>query len=381
MPSTVAIAGTLDTKSNEVRHLVRAAEARGLVTRTVDMTPALWSPAETYRSRADVMAAAADGIAAELLRLSGRGELDGLIAIGGATGSALIAPALKRLPLGVPKLLVSPITTGDTAPYVETTDTVLVAPIVDFVGRSAYADQALERAAAIAEALIGFGSDYPDGSETHVGVTAFGVTSELVDLLGSRLAPEGTQLAVFSANGSGGRAFERFVREHRVFGAFDVTTSEIADEVCGGVLSAGSSRLTGAGSAGLPQVVLPGGIDFLNFGAKNSVPAAYAGRRQIEHTSNVTLVRTSADDNRRIAQTMASRLIRATAPVTIIVPLRGFSAVSEPGAPFSDPEADAAFLDALTDAFDGDIRTVDAPLNSKEVAAEILGVAAGWEQT
>jgi uncharacterized protein (UPF0261 family) len=326
------------------------------------------------------LAAAADAIAAELVRRHARGELAGVMAVGGATGSALVAPTLKRLPLGVPKVLVSPIVAGDTAPYIETTDTVLVAPIVDFVGRSAYADAALERAVTIMAALVADVAPYPDGSRTHIAATAFGVTSDLVERLAGHLAREGKCLAVFSANGSGGRAFERFVSERRVLGAFDITTSELADELCGGVLSAGNSRMTAAARAGVPQVVLTGAVDFLNFGAQASVPDRYAQRPRIEHTATVTLVRTNEADNRTIARAMAERLNRANAPVTVVVPLRGFSAVSEPDAPFWNPDADHAFLETLTDAFHGDVRTVDAPLNSDDVAAEILSASAEWEQ-
>jgi uncharacterized protein (UPF0261 family) len=379
--AALAVAGTLDTKAAEVEFLVAAATARGLATTTIDLAPAQWVPVNDQDSRADVMAAAADRIADDLLRRHRDGTLAGLVAVGGATGAALIAPALKRLPLGLPKVLVSAIAAGDTAPYVETTDTVLVAPIVDFVGRSAYGDVALERAAAIAAALIAEGTPYPDARATHIAVSAFGVTSSLVERLGSELEADGIQLAVFSANGSGGRGFERFIGERRVFGAFDITTSEIADEVCGGMLSAGSGRLTAAAASGVPQAVLPGGVDFLNFGSVATVPDRYAQRARIEHTSTVTLVRTSAEDNRRIARTMAQRLNGAKAPATFVVPLKGFSAVSAPDAPFWDPEADAAFLDELTDVFDGEIRTVDAPINSAEVAAELVRISDGWEQT
>jgi uncharacterized protein (UPF0261 family) len=377
----LAVAGTLDTKGAEVEYLIACAAARGLATATIDLTPAEWVAVDGHESRADLMAAAAERIADDLVRRHRDGRLAGLVAVGGATGAALIAPALKALPLGVPKVLVSAIAAGDTAPYVEATDSVLVAPIVDFVGRSAYGDAALERAAAIAAGLIADGAPYPDAGATHIAVSAFGVTSGLVARLGAQMQAEGIQLAVFSANGSGGRGFERFVGEGRVFGAFDITTSEIADEVCGGVLSAGSGRLTAAGAAGVPQVVLPGGIDFINFGAVATVPDRYAERARIEHTSTVTLVRTSAEDNRAIARAMAERLNRATAHAMVLVPLQGFSAVSGPGAPFADSDADAAFLEELTDLFDGEIRTVDAQINSAEVADELVRISHQWEQS
>ncbi|HLS91772.1 MAG TPA: Tm-1-like ATP-binding domain-containing protein [Limnochordia bacterium] len=376
------VIGTMDTKQEEIRYLCSRLEELGLGAEIVDSTPAQWMTLEEGRSsRDEVMRLAAARIAEHVQALAAQGQADGVVAIGGASGAALAAPALQSLPLGFPKVLVSPVASGDTAPYVDTSDVVLIPPIVDFVGLNAYAQRALDSAAVTLAALIERYQPYPDAGASTLAATAFGVTSPLVSLLHERLKAEGLRQAVFVCNGTGGRAYERFVAEGRVFGAFDVTTSELADELFGGVLSAGPARLTTAARLGVPQVVLPGAMDFINFGPVETVPEVFRDRPIIRHTPQVTLVRTSPEENERLAQTMAQRLRAGGGSLTIVVPLRGFSKVSEPGRPFYDPKADRAFLDTLVRELGSDpIITVDAPLNSDEVAAAVLKASEPWRR-
>lgn len=376
---TIAILGTLDTKESELDFLSRCVRARSARPLIVDTTPLRWVSDSASYSRAELMSAAGIQIADDLIPRFQQGEFAGVIVIGGATGSALGIATIQRLPLGVPKVLVSPIVAGDTLPYVDTTDLILVSPIVDFVGRSAYADEALERAASIAAALVAEHRVYPDAASNHIGVTAFGVTSPLVQRLGQALANEGTRVAVFSANGVGGRSFERFVDEGRVFGAFDVTTSELADELFGGVLSAGATRLTAAATNHVPQVVLPGALDFINFHAESSVPEHLSSRPRIAHTASVTLVRTSTQENVLLAKTVADRLRPGLDATSVVLPLRGFSILSERGGPFWDPIADAAFIETLESELRGAALTrVDAPINSDAVCHAVLEASGPW---
>lgn len=374
------VLGTADTKGEEVEFLAAALASKGLEVEVIDMTPAQWlKPGDDTSSRSRVMEQAAARIAEAVEARVEAGEAGGVIAIGGASGAALASPALQRLPLGFPKVLISPVVSGETTAYIDTSDVVMVPPVVDFAGLNAYAERALETAATTLFALMQQAAPYPDARASTLAVTAFGVTTPLVEMIGRSLKETGVRQAVFSCNGTGGRAYERFIAEGRVFGAFDLTTSELADEMLGGVLAAGPTRLTSASRRGVPQVVLPGAMDFINFGRFETVPEHLRDRPIVRHTPEVTLVRTSADENERLGRLMAERLKAGGGPFTVIVPLKGFSLLSEPGKPFYDPQADEALLEALREELGDDhVLTVDAPINSVEVANEVLRVSEPW---
>lgn len=377
------VIGTMDTKGDEMEFLAARLRERGaVVVQLLDATPSKWlSEEDEPESRRAVMDVAAARIAERVRSLHEQGLVGGVVAIGGASGAALVAPALQTLPLGLPKVLVSPIVSGVTTPYVGTSDTIMIPPIIDFTGLNAYAEKALDTAAATLVALMDSGDVYPEAGSSTIAGTGFAVTTPLVSSLSRALHAENLRQAVFVCNGIGGRSYERFIEEGKVFGAFDVTTSELADEMLGGVLSAGPTRLTTASRLDVPQVVLPGAVDFINFGPMETVPNHYRDRHIVQHTPQVTLVRTSPEENERLGHRMAERLRAGSGRFTVVVPLRGFSLVSEPGKPFYDPKADQAFLDALRQELGGDaIVTVDAPLNSDEVAAEVMRVSASWRR-
>jgi uncharacterized protein (UPF0261 family) len=378
--STIVVIATLDTKLEEVSALGEELRRHGLTPLVVDSAPSSWDKEVARVERATVVAEVADAVGSEVVRLHQRGEITGVVVLGGATGAALGCRSFSRLPFGFPKVLVSPVVSGETSEYVGTADAVLVAPVVDFVGRNAYADHALARAAAVMAALVREGPSYPQEPGTHVAVTAFGVTSPLVTRLQGLLRSDGLKASVFSANGVGGDAYERFLSEQLVLGGIDITTSELADELCGGVLAAGPDRLRSAARLGLPQVVLPGGLDFINFREAGSVPGRYSGRAQVRHTPVVTLVRTDASENEAMARAIASRLEAARRPTTVIVPLGGFSLLSGKGGPFFDPQADRAFLDALRRSLSEPHRVVEleAPINSDAVAQTIIEEVRSW---
>jgi uncharacterized protein (UPF0261 family) len=376
----IAVVATRDTKEEEALELERLLAEAGWEGVAIDATPSRWLSADELAAARDaVMALAGERIAARLEQLVADGQLAGMVAIAGASGAALAAPALQRLPLGVPKVLVSPVASGVTSHYVGSSDVVLIHPVVDFCGRNAFVDRALARAAQVVTALAAGAAPYPRDAERAVGLTAFGVTGGIVDRLVPALRQRGRDAVVFSANGVGGQAFEQFLRDGRLGAAIDLTTTELADELCGGVLSAGATRLTAAADLGLPQVVLPGALDIVNFGSPDTVPAPLRGRATVHHTPSVTLVRTTPEENEELARRVAARLAPGGERAAIIVPLQGFSLLSAPGRPFHDPEADRAFLRVIRDELgDERVTAVDAPINSKEVCMEILRVSRPW---
>jgi uncharacterized protein (UPF0261 family) len=377
----IAVLATKDTKEAESAYLARLLSGLGHQIEIVDLDPSLWTNPDPGRSRAATMDMAALAVRDSLLSELSRGRCVGLCVIGGASGSAIASRLLRDAPLGVPKLLLSPIASGDTEPYIGASDTVVVSPVVDFVGRNDYVDAALERAAHLISAMVATYEPYPSSTATHFAATAFGVTSPLAAQLQEQVSREGTRLAVFSANGTGGQAYERFLAEGRVRGAFDLTMTELADELCGGVLSAGDTRGTAAGKFRVPQVMMPGALDMVNFGALESVPEVMLSRKRIEHTKSVTLVRTSPAENALLAHTIASLARLNPAGTTVIVPTRGFSLVSRPSGPFFDPEADAAFIDTLCDEPGIDVRIVDDEFNGTRTLAAVLEASETWRLT
>lgn len=368
--SNVAILATLDTKRAEAEHLARVLEAEGIDAVLLDMTPDHVLQGQRSAERGETMSRAAAAIRDTVVRAAAQEGLAGIVALGGASGAALAAGALTALPYGTPKVLVSPIASGDTRPYVGASDVVTLHPVIDFIGRNRYVDSVLERAAHI---LIGMLRSPVPAATPHedVGITAFGVTSPLVDVLRERLGGVGRHAVCFSANGAGGAGFEGFVRAGRFGSVIDATISELADELFGGVLSAGRDRLTAAAERRVPQIVLPGAADFLNFGPESQVPASMRDRPIIRHTPSVTLVRTTPAENEQLGAFVGERL--RDAPATVVVPTQGYSLVSAPGAPFADRAADDAFLAGLrTQLPEHRIRLVDAPINDDRVADEVM---------
>jgi uncharacterized protein (UPF0261 family) len=377
----IAVLATQDTKVEESEYLARGLNARGLVARVIDTRPSNWVTTEDGRSRAETMDAASAAIRDALVPELISGECEGVCVLAGATGAAIASCLLRDAPLGVPKVLISPVASGDTRPYIGASDTIVVSPVVDFVGRNDYVDAALDRVAALMQALVGAPRSYPSAAETHFAATAFGVTSQLVSELQRHVSAEGRRLAVFSANGTGGEAYERFLEEKRVRGAFDITLSELADELCGGLLTAGPARGTGAGNHGIPQIMMPGGIDFINFGPLSSVPVEIRDRKRVEHTKSVTLVRTSPDENEQLARMVATRARINAGQTTIVIPTNGFSLLSRPGGPLSDPEADAAFIDTILNEQGLDVRVVNDDINGPGTLAAVLEASNPWRRS
>ncbi|WP_255953262.1 Tm-1-like ATP-binding domain-containing protein [Streptomyces odontomachi] len=367
---TVVLIATLDTKHEECAHLQRRLTARGCHTLVVD-TGVLGTPgfaADVDRAAvaeaggADLagLAAAGDlqaavaamgrGAAAVVRRLREEERLDAVLALGGSCGTTIATEAMRALPLGVPKVMVSTMASGNTRPYVGTSDITMVHSVVDVAGLNAVSIPVLDNAAAATAGMVTAPRSAPAGTRPLIGASMIGLTTAAVDGLRARLEAEGYDVLVFHGNGSGGRSLEALASQGLLVGVADLTPTELADDLLGGVCSAGPDRLTAAGARGLPQVVSLGGLDMVMFGQRASVPARYAGRLLHSHHANVTLMRTSVADCAELGRRLARKLNAARGPVSLHLPADGLSRLSEPGGAFHDPRADAALVSALTSA-------------------------------
>ena len=388
--TAVVIAGTLDTKGEEIAFARTEAERRGLSVLVVDCGILGHPAAPADIPRAEVAAAAGADIAVlrgqasrevaipamirglEVIvrRLHAQGRLAGYLGIGGGTNAALAAAAFRVLPFGVPKLLVSTVASGNTRPFVGYKDVLLFHPVVDILGLNGVLRRVLRQAVAALAAMVGEGADEDGPAPVRVGLTAFGATTAAASRITRSLSPHAAEVLTFHARGTGGQAMEALVRDGTIRAVLDLTTTEVADEVVGGALSAGPDRLTAAAGLGIPQVVLPGAVDMVNFGPRPTVPERFGGRLLVSHTPAATLMRTTPAENERIAAFMAERLNGATGPAAVVLPLRGFSAYDAPGGPFFDPVADEAFRSTLLRLLRPHVAVhqVDAHLNDPATA-------------
>ena len=368
--AVVALIGTLDTKGAECAWLAEQLDKHGVQALFVDVGSFSASPLANISS--DDVIAAADSDAAALRERRDRGEMmqvmsvgaarivrdlavsgriHGLLALGGSGGSSVAAAAMQALPVGFPKLLVSTMASGDVKPYVGEVDATLMYSVVDVAGINSVSSQVFANAAA---AIAGMAQAYEDrlaaapaGHKPVVAVTMFGVTTPAADEARDTLTDLGYEVLVFHATGAGGRAMEKLAESGLLAGVCDLTTTELADDLVGGVLSAGPRRLEMAGRVGLPQVVSLGALDMVNFGPADTVPPEFAGRNLFVHNPTVTLMRTTPEEMTELGRRIAAKLAAATGPTELFIPLRGVSAIDVEGAPFRDTEADAALFAEL----------------------------------
>ncbi|MDP4503357.1 Tm-1-like ATP-binding domain-containing protein [Nonomuraea turcica] len=383
MPSVVLI-GTLDTKGEEYAWLrnrlveqgsdVIVVDAGvGAHDALVDITNQQVAAAAGHDVRAlkeagdrgAAVTAMGEGAAAILAGLHADGRVDAVLALGGSSGSSIAARAVRDLPIGVPKLIVSTMASGDVSPYVGAKDVTVMYSVVDIagvnrvsraiLGNAAAAAAGMARAYQLAKAVRTAAAEEPP----LIGASMFGVTTPAVDAARERLGELGYEVLVFHATGSGGRALEALAAGGMLAGVLDLTTTELADDLVGGVLSAGPERLTAAGAHGVPQVVAPGALDMVNFGPRDTVPAAFADRLLYVHNPTVTLMRTTAEEMRELGRRVAAKLREAKGPAALFVPRRGVSALDAPGAAFADPKADAACFEAMEEGLRGSGVAVD----------------------
>lgn len=394
----IALIGTLDTKGEEILFLKERLTALGATVLVIDVG-VLGEPAfEPDVSRAEIAAGA--GVRLEDLVLGGdRGQaiqtmaaglsvwfssrrtgIAGALGIGGSAGTIIATAAMRELPTGVPKLMVSTLASGNTRPYVGISDIAMLYPVADFTGLNRLTRSILANAA---NAMAGMCSLPLPGAGTGnvrpmLAATMFGVTTPCVNRMRKLLETAGFEVLVFHATGTGGQAMEQLIRDGFIRGVADMTTTELADELVGGVLSAGPNRLEAAGVAGLPQVISVGAIDMVNFGPPDSVPPEFRGRRFYQHNPAVTLMRTTVEENARLGRIIAVKANAARGPVVILLPLRGISAIDAASQPFYDPEADEALFRAIREHAKVRVIDVDAHMNDPEFAAraadELIGM-------
>src|SRR5437016_69799 len=311
----------------------------------------------------------ARGAAEVVLRLHREGRLDAVAALGGSGGSAIATAAMRALPVGVPKLLVSTLASGDTRPYVGAVDVTMMYSVVDISGVNSVSARIMSNAAAAIAGMVG--ATVPELEEKPlVGATMFGVTTPCVTRARERLEELGYEVLVFHATGAGGQSLEALVRGGFLAGVLDTTTTELADELVGGVLSAGPDRLEAAGAAGVPQVVSLGALDMVNFGPRETVPPKFEGRNLYVHNPTITLMRTTPEECAELGRQIGRKLSAAQGPTVLFVPLKGVSMIDVEGQPFYDADADAALFaglhETLADAVE--VHEVDTDINDPAFA-------------
>jgi len=322
--------------------------------------------------RGKAVAAMASGAKELISRLYAEGSFDGIMGMGGSGGSAIISAAMRALPIGVPKLLVSTLASGDTRPYVGTSDICMMYSVVDISGINRISSAILRNAAAsIAGMVKAPRKEEGPGEKPIIGATMFGVTTPCLTHAREKLEGLGYEVLVFHAVGVGGQALENLIRSGYISAVLDATTTELADEVAGGTLSAGPDRLEAAGEAGIPQVVSLGAVDMANFGPAATVPEKFKDRKFHIHNETVTLMRTTPEENAKIGKIIAEKLNAAKGKTALFIPLKGVSAIDVEGGVFYDKEADEALFSALRDNLDTDkveLTEMGCDVNSPEFA-------------
>lgn len=395
MARTVVVVGALDTKGPDFAFLVDRIAHEGLNTLVIDfgvMGEPAFSPdigrnevaaaagaaLDSFTSgdhKAEAMRAMADGLAVVVRRLFEEGRLDGIIGMGGSGGTSLITTAMRTLPVGVPKVMVSTLGGGDVSAFAGTRDITFMPSIVDVAGLNRISRRIYANAAGAIAGMVK--AEAPGGADDRPLIVAsmFGNTTHAVDHARALLEARGYEVLVFHATGSGGRTMEGLISDGFITAALDMTTTELADEVCGGILSAGPERCLAASRAGVPAVLVPGCVDMANFGAVETVPRKLRGRTLYQWNPNITLLRTNVEENRRIGEMLANAANSATGPVAIVLPHGGVSMLDSVGHEFWDPEADAACFEAIRAHLRPGIPVIDMAENINDAAFAERAVA------
>ncbi|XP_062232758.1 toMV susceptible protein tm-1(GCR26) isoform X2 [Phragmites australis] len=302
--------------------------------------------------RGEAIALMSKSLQSFLKRRYESGTLLGAVGLGGSGGTALLAPALRSLPLGVPKLIVSTVASGHTAPYVGTSDLVLFPSVVDICGINSVSRVILSNAAAAVAGMVHgilMASNESDETATKltIGITMFGVTTPCVNAVKDRLNKEGYETLIFHATGVGGKAMEELVRGGFIQGVLDITTTEVADHIVGGVMACDETRFDAIIENKIPLILSVGALDMVNFGARDTIPLAFADRKIHVHNEQVSLMRTTVEENKKFARFIADKMNKCSSKVTVYLPQKGISAIDAPGMPFYDPEATSTLLGEL----------------------------------
>ena len=376
--ATIAILGTMDTKGEEHAFVAEQIRRRGHQTLVID-TGTLEAPKlkpditrqavaaaagfdlaaiTSKRDRGEAVKAMSLGAPVILEKLARENKIDGVISLGGGGGTAIGTAAMRALPIGFPKLMVSTLASGNTAQYVGAKDIVMFPSIVDVAGINRISRLILTRAAG---AICGMVEAQPPKADDKPVIVAsqFGNTTACVDHARKILENAGYEVLVFHATGTGGRTMESLIESGMVTGVLDITTTEWADELVGGILGAGPTRLEAAARRGVPAIVTPGCLDMVNFGPPETVPAKFAGRNFYQHNPQTTLMRTTPDECAQLGKILAEKINLSTGPVTVLLPLKAISVISAPGQKFHDPSADQALFDNLKAHLRKDIPVIE----------------------
>lgn len=389
MKQTIAIVGAFDTKGEEYRFVADLIEQRGHSVLKIDfgtqgsprLKPDVTSAeiataggAESTKlqdlDRGSALSVMGDGLVRVLPSLHAQGKFQAVLALGGTGGTSVACAGMRALPLGVPKVMVSTAAGADVTGYVGTKDITMVPSIVDVAGINSISRGVFARAAGavcgMLEQAVPTGVDKP-----LVVASMFGNTTAAVTTAQKILEASGYEVLVFHCTGQGGRVMEELVASGMIKGVLDLTTTELADELVGGVFSAGPHRLEAAASQGIPAIVVPGCLDMVNFRAPETIPETFSGRTFYRHNDNVTLMRTTVEENRRLGEILAKKVSRSSGEVTVLLPLRGLSMIDGPGGDFHDPEATSALFESIEANVSDEVTLLkmDNFINDEEFAA------------
>jgi len=390
MTKVIVIAGALDTKGQDFSFVKELIQARGHQTLFIDfgvleppsvepdipqdeVARAGGSTIEELRTRKDktqAMKVMATGLAAIVRKLSDEGKLAGILGMGGTGGTAIATTAMRELPFGLPKVMVSTIGGGDISSYVGAHDVVILPSIVDVAGLNRISRTIYASAAGCICGMVELKKPPREHERPLIAASMFGNTTQCIERARSILEERGYEVLVFHATGSGGRTMQSLVEQGCVSALFDITTTELADEVCGGVFSAGLERIEIGAKRRNAAVFAPGCVDMCNFWERSKVPERYRHRQLYEWNPNVTLMRTNSEENERIGRLLADTANRCLGPTAVVLPLKGVSMLDSPGAPFWDPQADQSCFEAIRHNLRRDISLVeiDANINEPEFA-------------
>jgi uncharacterized protein (UPF0261 family) len=367
MPKTIVLAGALDTKGVEFAYVKQLIEGAGVKTLVVDfgvMGEPAFAPEIAHTAvaaagggdlgylaagqhKAEAMRCMAQGLAVVVRTLYDEGKLDGILSMGGSGGTSIATTAMRELPVGVPKVMVSTLAGGDVSAFVENKDITFMPSIVDVAGINRISRTIFANAAGAIVGMVQMEAPAASSERPLITASMFGNTTAAVDRARAVLERSGYEVLVFHATGTGGKAMESLITDGYIVASCDMTTTELADHVCGGVLSAGPERGWAASRAGIPAVLVPGCVDMANFGGVETVPEKYRSRNLYQWNPNITLLRTNVGENRQIGVLIAAAANAATAPVAILLPLKGVSMLDSPGGAFWDPAADQACYAAI----------------------------------
>ena len=388
---TIAVLGTLDTKGPEHGYVAEIIRKRGHQTLLID-TGTLEAPSiqpditrdevaaatglnlaelRARQDRGESVTAMANAAAALLLKLFHEERIHGVISLGGGGGTAIGTAAMRALPIGFPKLMVSTLAAGNVAPYLGTKDIVMVPAIVDVAGLNRISRAIFENAAGAICGMVEAAEqrrERPAADKPLIVASMFGNTTECVNEAKRILEEAGYEVLVFHATGAGGRAMESLIESGMVAGVLDITTTEWADELVGGILGAGPARLEAAAKGGVPAIVVPGCLDMVNFGEPQTVPAKFNGRMFYHHNPQVTLMRTNAEECAELGRIIAEKVNRSKGPVSVLLPLKAISVISAGGKAFHAPDADAALFGSLKKHLRGDIPVIERDVEINDPA-------------